>query len=1005
MKQFGLLVVAVFLTVAGLRAGQYTEPVFFNNGYVAATDLPQIDAYGFINLGTFYAASDPAIYDFMNVLDYTNRGEMVGYPGFRFDCTDDYGVRRPTRTFHNSGTIMATEGSIYLGYSNMYSPNYIQIRATNVVSPGLLSVMNAGNLRIEGSSVNLTRARLSVESLQSSMLANSYVYVDDIPVEFSPDNAVYDLYWGTGVQDPPPLRGPINTRTILQFTGQGVYANAPGHYVTDLYGEFRTAFQTFVPIQYNTTFAYTGVVGEVSLVLTNYDGTISNISVPTNIYRQAVVVGLSDTNIQVRTKFSPGSGLTAFNAVAVELSAPTTNIMTDSPEINSIYFVDYLADETNLVIVANNGVLPPVTSRPFMYEIWRTQPPAFMAGYNFNSELFRSIVYDMAFSNILATNYYAGYMASVDYLQSRPPESVPGATPTNLPGRIDIFADTLDLSMARIRGMGAINIHTDHLKSSAQAKIDVANLGYNLTSTNGLLTVTNLAKVSVDRLSGGIRAWSGLWTNQFALIFSNWVWTPDSNYFSPITNPIDCGIHCLILEARTMQSTQAVVVHAFNARSTNVVINDALTVGGPFTIDAESFTVNGQLVLTNIENILNDWHYTNAPSLTHFTNNGWISIPNVANYGGGYPGGRRWTRMVNTGTLEAVGHAIDCDEFMDSGNTSTRGSYSLSAGNAKFEGARLLTAGDTHIAVQDIKMHNATIISDRSLFLNVENSLSDSGGNANNQFNVQDGFHLVRKPQTGDLLGTTFTTTAPQFLSSAHTWAAENRGADRVGFQNNAAIGELELRVFPYSELRFGPPIDAQGNPAEGDFAMYVDYLDLDVTLQTDPENSGLLIEPGFTLYFAYANVPVESLDGKFDGRLRWVQNFAGPRSGIDVLVHSGAGGPKTIQVNKALLDSKLIDSDGDGLANLYDRWPFDGPTITSVRFQGTPPTQTLVSFGAAANTVYQIESASVLPTSEWTPVTTITNDAANARTLTVTDVFVNLAEGRERYYRVSYGP
>jgi len=1003
MKRFVLAALVLGLTAAGLRAGPFTIPVYINSGNVTWTNMPQIDAYGFINLGRFVVDSTPAIYDFMNVLDYTNRGTMIGYPGFRFDCTDDFGVRRPARQFVNTGSILAQEGFIMLGYSNMVAPTYLHIRATNVVSPGLLSVMNAGSLRIEGDYVNLTRGGLAVEPMASYMFANSYTYDENgVPISFTPDNAIYDNYWGIGQQDPNDP-GPINTSRILQFTGQGVIAQTPVHYVLNKYGNrYLTAFSTFVPSSYNTTYAYTGVVDGLTVVLTNFDGSISNVFVPTNIYRQAVVVGLNDTNIQVRTKFSPIYSRTDFSAVAVELSAPTTNNVTGDKEINSIYFVDYLAAETNLVNVANEVSVPIATGRPYMYEIWREMPGVFSLGVNGNTELFRSIVYDSAFSNRLATNFYAGYSASIDYIQSRAP-AVPGASPTNLPGRIDIAADKLDLSMTRLRGMSAINIKANHLISSSAATLDAPNLAYDLSSTNGLLTITNLAKISADRFYGSLRAWSGLWTNQFAIILSNWVWSADgtSNYFSPITNSVDCGIHCLILSADGMISTQAVVVHSFTARSTNVVVNDGLIVGGAFNLDAQSFTVNGMLILTNQ---LVDWVYTNAPTLKYFTNNGSVSVPNIANYGYGYPGNKRWTRVSNAGTLEAVGHNIACDEFIDTGNIVTRADFLLMGGDAKLEGARQLTAGDAHYRLVNMKLRSATISAGRSVFLDVENDLSDSGVGANNQISVNEGFHLVRKPNTGALFGTTFTTTAPRYYSISHTWAAEDRGAKKEGFENNAAIGRLQLRLYPYGELRFGPPTDNQGNPVQGNFAIYVDYLDLDPSLVADPEAGGLVIEPGLTVYFAYANAPAETLDGMFEGRLRWVKDFAGPNSGIDVAVHVGPNSYKTIRVNRALLESKLIDSDGDGLANAYDQWPFDGPTLGPVKVSGTPPTVS-ISFAAAAGATYYVERTSNLAAPEWVTIATVTNDAAVGKVMTVTDPVPALPEGRERYYRVRYNP
>ncbi|MCX8107956.1 MAG: hypothetical protein N3G20_04050, partial [Verrucomicrobiae bacterium] len=242
------------------------------------------------------------------------------------------------------------------------------------------------------------------------------------------------------------------------------------------------------------------------------------------------------------------------------------------------------------------------------------------------------------------------------------------------------------------------------------------------------------------------------------------------------------------------------------------------------------------------------------------------------------------------------------------------------------------------------------------------------------------------------------------YYSVSHTWAAADRGASRAGFEDNAAVGTLQLRLYPFGELRFGPPLDNQGNPVQGKFGLYVDYLDLDSSLQIDPEAGGLVIEPGLTIYFAYANVSPEKLDGKFGGRLRWVKDFAGPRSGVDVAVHVGPDSYKTIRVNKGLLESKLIDSDGDGLANAYDKWPFDGPTLSEVKVSGTPPVIS-ISFSAAAGATYYVERAANLSAPDWVTIATVTKDSQFGGVMTATDPEVTSPEGQARYYRVRYNP
>ena len=102
---------------------------------------------------------------------------------------------------------------------------------------------------------------------------------------------------------------------------------------------------------------------------------------------------------------------------------------------------------------------------------------------------------------------------------------------------------------------------------------------------------------------------------------------------------------------------------------------------------------------------------------------------------------------------------------------------------------------------------------------------------------------------------------------------------------------------------------------------------------------STLQVDPNLTLYFAYANVPVEQLDGLLGGRLRWVRDFVGPNSGVAVALPSG----RTIIVNRGLRESPTIDSDGDGIPNSIDEQPF---TILKYRLMvgtnGVPVTSTL---------------------------------------------------------------
>lgn len=992
-----------------VSASSTTLPIYINSGTIATNPPPQIDATAFLNLGTFQVLLDTLPYDFSNTLYFTNRGVMIGAPGFRFDYTDDLGIRRPAAAFVNAsvGQIAGLEFLIQPDYwgPSRYVQTMLLISATNVVNSGYLGVGNGGIISIKGQSVDLSRGGIEVQSLATFGTSILDTDQDNIPDSFFPDSGMFDNYWGSGVQDPPPVFGPINTANILRPLGGGYLVSSPRHAVTNLNGQFFTSFSTFIPPEYLTAFANTGVVSGAyaQLSLTNMDGSVTNIVVPTNIYRQAVFVGVNDTNFTVRTRFGfPGPAGLGFGTVAVEIASPTTNVITALPETDAIYFVDYLGYDTNTLSLTNLSVWVP-TQKPYAYRITRTEPFEFAFGANGNSRVFNDILYSVSFSNVFATNLYAAYSGSIDYLETRPPP-VPGADVTNLTGRIEISANTLDLTKARIRGMSTLNIQAQHLKGSAGAQVEAENLIYNLTSTNGLLSLQGLSRQSAHRVRGDIFAWTGVWSNQFALVFSNWFIDPNTNYFNPVTNAVDVNLYCLVLSADLLTRTQQVVTHTLALNSTNVVINDPFLVSTRLNIAAEGLTVNSNISLGGP---LVNWTHDLTPGLKFLTNNGTIAVPNVAYYGGDYPAGRQLLRLINTGTLQAQAHEIACDYFQDSGTVQNANDLRVFANTAIFQGSYHGVGGGAHYYGQDYKLRNHRLVAGRGWFINATNSFADAGPASNNSIELADGFHLLRKPRYGDLLGTIILTRAPRFGSVAHTWMAEDRGARATGFTDNVAIGRLQLDSQPGGELRFGPPTDGLGIPLPGNYALYVDYLEFSTnrvlglpSVADDPEGY-IVIEPGLTVYFAASNLNAEDLNGRFEGRLRWVKDFAGPNSGVDVALRTG----RTIRVNMGLVDSRNIDSDGDGLVNAYDIYPFDDVLITDFEVESMQPFAARLQWRAAALTTYQVERATDLGAGDWAVIATLRNDTDDVRLLTVRDTETLGTNAGPRFYRVRYEP
>src|SRR5207248_4011895 len=108
----------------------------------------------------------------------------------------------------------------------------------------------------------------------------------------------------------------------------------------------------------------------------------------------------------------------------------------------------------------------------------------------------------------------------------------------------------------------------------------------------------------------------------------------------------------------------------------------------------------------------------------------------------------------------------------------------------------------------------------------VINSLTDSGGGANNRITCNNGFHLLVKPKLGDLFGTTLEAATAQFAEADSEWAAEDRGPVVAGFSDNAVVGRLVLSPSSSGLVTFS------GTGSSN--ALYVDFLELSGPVKTN---------------------------------------------------------------------------------------------------------------------------------------------------------------------------
>ena len=797
---------------------------------------------------------------------------------------------------------------------------------------------------------------------------------------FSPEVAIYDEYWGLGSQV-----FDSGSPNFIGLFGPSLYVSSPLHPVNP----FGAAQLLLIAPEHSF---YTNVVS-TPLTITNRTGLPQVVLVPTNIVRQAAFVGgpdLSPTALDpgftVSFRFFDSTDLlNPMQTVTVSVTNNATNVITGQPMLTTLYIKDTLASEPPAVLAVNQQT---GTSRPSSYEISRLAPIEYLQGTDGQSGLTNPFFYNTNLLSRIVTNGYAAYGAFVDNIASQP--VTPWAGITNKPGRIEIRADSINMSQTRMRGEGLTMIEAKHLVTSSNAIVDCQNLSYVLGSTNGNLNFQSLAKARVGRVNGELFTYSAVWTNYERFILTNFInIVTNPVQFELLTNIARVQNHIFMVDRSVLSSTVPVNVYNLRLNSANMIFSDQATIVNSMLFNGDSFTLNGALSLTNshMTNTLTTFSAVNAPTLKYFTNNGTFLIANLATFGADTA--QPYKTFVNNGVLTAFSQQVAADAYENYGTLSTVGTIGVRTFSGKLEGGSSVCAGDTEFWANTLSFNQYSLSTIGSLNFNVTNALFDNGPASGNVLNLAGGCSLAIKPTTGDLLGTTIDSTAMMFLDANHYWAAEDRGATAAGFQNNVAIGRLILHTAPLGTIVF--------HPVGGNNAIYVDELDL--SFLSDYQNQ-IVINPGIVVYFASSvGVPEATLDGQFGGQLRWVSSFVGAKSGVDVVVN----GNQTIRVNRALRNSQTIDSDVDGIPNYWDLTPFDGIVISKVKLQ-TAPNGLSLSWLGAAGVAYKVEYTSYSGAPSWQTLGSVTNASGTTNTMTFVDTNMPAA-GAHRYYRVSYQP
>ena len=932
--------------VSALAATAATVPSFINDApvYAPPDSLPTINATSFVNQsifsigsgfvngpGTVIGLGTSLPYETYNTLFYTNEasGIMSGSPGFRFLHTIGR-TRRAASWFVNEGSVDAT--------------SYLEIKATNIVSSGPMNAGAAALIRIAGKDVNLERTGLRTGLPPGGFFGGG----ENFPPSTTYFNApgVTDAYWAVGsnglvntVGNPTPLNSPDINFNLPNGSNTFNSPSTPRHQVLQLLARRQYTNVVDLP-KFGSSFgdgfgafAYTNILGGTSAM-------VQVVFVRTNA---GFFLG-SDSNFSASVRFAPpvpggpAKSMVEFRISDFDLALGTYNT-------NFIYVTDSSALVTNFIYHRPSGQ-PGNTRRPNVHEVLRSTPFDWsFYGLPANSTFVNGMLTTGYRSNAVGMRYaaYSADITAAGTTTTTTPGTSGVSSPTNFPGRVEIFADKLNVGLTRIRSESTIIIKTKDLSSNSIARVDAPYLSFDLTSKQPELLISNLAPVSVNRLSGSVCVWSGIWRNY------------QIDPVSGATNEIN--FHVMFVD-HALQSLVPVQTFDFFLHATNLVIADNVSVTKAIALDSRSLDVRGSLTFP----YGSSWARTNVPQLLFFTNRGFISIPGAARYGTDRPA--PYANIVNYGTNTAASQFIRAQSLENSGCfQSSAGPVSLDAVTASLQGpplvvvpniqtqfvytnsfqlvtnldgspvtilvtnlftnsigAKLSSSGDLQIKARDLTVSNSVLSAGASgpgrLLFTITNRLVDAGPEALNYWSASSGFEMRRLPATSSLLGTWLATTVAPNQNALHTWSGRDFGAVNAGFNNNLALGKLTIDVSTNNGR-------ATFRSVSGNQALYVDYIEFKNAALNF--NSTLAVFPNLTIYFANANVPVEKLDGALNGRFRWVPSFAGPLSTTNITYPSG----NSYAFNIALANSQDIDSDGGGRPNADDPYPFDVPGET----------------------------------------------------------------------------
>ena len=970
---------------------------YINNSTVSILSppqvAPQIDASNFVNNGIFYITNifpnnvqPPLPYQSWNTRNWTNANRMAGDSGFRFDYFDSVGQTNGwSANFQNAGNANPTNASIF-------GASYVLVAATNINNKGTMMVNGPGLMTLNGKNIDLTRGIFGAVGNETNDLAG-----------------VQDLYWGASES----IFGGFYNGNLVQgspmlVTTIEIPPGFPPSYV-----------QLFQFLQ------FTNACG-TNIVCTNgftIYATTNQVFLNGAIQSAIDVLFLRQTNPAISTDVRFNSGFPGADKI-IQWQALQTNRVNGAITTNRLFLEDSLGDWFIPPILAQTPApifiytfFAAARFRPINYNITHSAP----FGYDTSPTLPPIVLNPLVFSgtNFPTFSTNVAWAATITGAAFTPDPTISGSTWTNVPGRIEITASGagsyLDLTRTLMDGQSYLLLSsTNHFVGSTNATIVAPVRDVYLSSTNGRMAISNLSTAFVPRMEGEIQAWSGRWTN--------------------VTSQGLGTLYTVTIIDSALAEKSPSQVQNLSLRSTNLLIGDVLNVFGSLLLDTERLTITtnavhaptprGELNLTSGDIL---WS-PSLPRLQSLTNFGRISSVNSIYFAGArtppwFSGtfDEPYQSFVTHGPISSVGCSIWAKYFEASDTNDTGiGPMTVQADSAIVtNGAFLVTDADITFTCGSLLISNQVLQAGRGITLWATNylddgSLSNSVDVITNQnlWTVGQGFSLPMLPPNASLLATTVTNSAFANAEADNYWAGRDDGCWPSGFVNNAALGRLILDGQDEGSLFAFFRTGLTNN------ALYVDLLELkDAATNADSFGHflGVLLETNFTIYYGDAVANGQSiayqLNGRYGvtgadgGRFCWVSNYnTGFFSSTNLTYTDGSG---THRLNRALVTSCNLDSNGNGIPNCSDPNPVPILTpstlVLTAAVTNGPPRAVVLSWNTiplASNYLYS-SSSLLLPATNWQLVTHFLSDATiggfGGR---VTVVDTNQTTG-PRFYRV----